>query len=232
MQHEISHANQFHSVDIVLVELFKVLVWMNPFVWFLKKQMQLNHEYLADSSVINTNSIIEYKRILINLVLDNNLGTLTSNFNFSITKQRLNMMTKQFSKKKAITNILASGFLVLFLGIVLGFSQKKDLEYKLSVDGIVENYAKNGLKHSDFAMMEITANNKIKVKEFEITLARGKRAVHYNKQIQGNQFDLNHYSEDARDGDRIVIEILELSDENIELTQFNSIITIRIDFDK
>ncbi|MCG8308893.1 MAG: hypothetical protein MI975_15975 [Cytophagales bacterium] len=233
MQHEVAHAKQLHSVDIVIVELLKVFMWVNPFVWLMKKPIQLNHEYLADSSVLTKNSISEYQNILINLVLDNNAGTLTSNFNFSLTKQRLKMMTRQFSKKQAVVNFLATGILVFFLGTMLAFNQKKDIEYTIDLDGKRGNYAKQELKHSDFAMMKITTNNKEKVVlEFDIILARGKRAIHYNRSVQGNQFDLKYFSEDTRDGDRIVIEILKISDENIELTQYNSIITIPIDFDK
>jgi bla regulator protein BlaR1 len=96
IQHEISHCRQWHSLDILFVELMKVVFWINPFIWLMKKSVQLNHEFLADDSVLSNHSITNYKNLLINLVFKHNSGILISNFNFSFTKQRLKMMTKKF----------------------------------------------------------------------------------------------------------------------------------------
>ena len=158
-------------------------------------------------------------------------------------------MTKHFSKNKAIINYMASGILVLFLGITLAFNQKS-IGFKIKVDGTMGNFAKKELKLSKFAMMEINTNYKdIEVKQFDIILARGSRAVQYDEKVRGKNFDLKNYSESAREGDRIVIQILEVSpsidesvkfsedrgleqsDRNIEMPIEKSIITIPIVID-
>lgn len=124
IQHEITHCKQLHSIDIVFMELIKIFLWINPFIWLLKKEIQLNHEFLADDSVLSNHDIISYRKMLIDLVLNKNAGILISNFNFSFTKQRLKMMTKHFSRKKAISSKIASLMVFIILGILLSCSQE------------------------------------------------------------------------------------------------------------
>lgn len=50
--HEIIHINQYHTFDILFIELITVLQWFNPFVWLYKKSLQETHEFLADYGVI------------------------------------------------------------------------------------------------------------------------------------------------------------------------------------
>jgi bla regulator protein BlaR1 len=95
--HEQAHCQQYHSIDILFIEIIKIIFWFNPIIWILKKEMQLNHEYLADTKVLQTKSLKSYQDILLNLVFRNNSTYLASNFNYSLTKKRLIMMTKNNS---------------------------------------------------------------------------------------------------------------------------------------
>lgn len=45
LAHEASHARRFHSLDIMFIELVKVLWWFNPVVYFFKNSLQQIHEY-------------------------------------------------------------------------------------------------------------------------------------------------------------------------------------------
>jgi hypothetical protein len=114
IQHEFAHCKQLHSLDIILIELVKVFVWFNPFMWLVKRQIQLNHEYLADNSVLRIYELKGYQKTLLDVVFASNKELLVSNFNYSFTKQRLKMMIKPFYSKKAMAlNIVA--FAVIFL---------------------------------------------------------------------------------------------------------------------
>jgi hypothetical protein len=124
IQHEITHCRQWHSLDILWIELIKVLFWINPFIWLMKKSVQLNHEFLADNKVLLNHDLANYKNLLVNLVIKHNSGILISNFNYSLTKQRLKMMTKKFSLSKSIFGMLTSILIVLILITTLSFSQK------------------------------------------------------------------------------------------------------------
>jgi len=122
--HEQAHCAQFHSIDILTVELIKIILWFNPFVWFFKKAIQLNHEYLADNKVLLNHDLNDYQNTLINLVFRNNSTYLASNFNYSLTKKRLIMMTKNNSTGNAIFRKIATIPLFLILAITLAFGQE------------------------------------------------------------------------------------------------------------
>src|SRR6202012_4309282 len=52
LSHEKVHAEQRHSVDILLAELGIVLQWFNPFAWFFRKALENNLEFLTDAAII------------------------------------------------------------------------------------------------------------------------------------------------------------------------------------
>src|SRR5690606_31843644 len=51
--HEKIHVAQYHSLDILLVELFRVVFWFNPVLGLYKHSLQEVHEFLADTSATN-----------------------------------------------------------------------------------------------------------------------------------------------------------------------------------
>tara|TARA_B110000967_G_scaffold117909_1_gene120602 strand:- start:5899 stop:8274 length:2376 start_codon:yes stop_codon:yes gene_type:complete len=118
--HELTHVTQKHTLDILILEFIQCLFWINPFIILLKKSVQLNHEFLADETVINEHkNIFQYQHLLLNKASWNNKYYLASNLNYSLTKKRLKMMTTQSSqtkiwiKKLAVIPLLA-GFMFLF----------------------------------------------------------------------------------------------------------------------
>jgi hypothetical protein len=118
--HELTHVNQKHTLDVLIIELLQAVFWINPLFIFLKKAVQLNHEFLADENVIHQHkNMLQYQHLLLNKAAWNNKYYLASNLNYSLTKKRLKMMTKQSSstivlfKKLAIIPVLTS-FIFLF----------------------------------------------------------------------------------------------------------------------
>jgi bla regulator protein blaR1 len=112
--HESTHVSQKHSYDILFIELIMSFLWINPFVYFYKKAIQLNHEFLADEAVIQSAfDMKSYQYLLLKKATNLQGVLLTSNFNFSTTKTRLIMMTKRtnpfilFAKKASIIPIFA-----------------------------------------------------------------------------------------------------------------------------
>lgn len=106
--HELVHVNQKHTLDILFIELLKVIFWFNPILIFYKKAIQLNHEFLADEEIVKTyNNVPFYQNLL--LQKSSNIQTiyLASNLNYLVTKKRLIMMTKSTSRKIAILKKIA-----------------------------------------------------------------------------------------------------------------------------
>jgi len=106
--HEKTHVLQRHTLDILFVEILQVIFWFNPVFILIKKSIKLNHEFLADSSVLKQRlSIQNYVDLLLNYPNGSNQAVLSSPINYSLTKKRLQMMTKEFSKKRTTFKLMA-----------------------------------------------------------------------------------------------------------------------------
>jgi beta-lactamase regulating signal transducer with metallopeptidase domain len=123
LQHELTHVNQKHSIDILMVELLMVFAWVNPLLYLYRKAILLNHEYLADEAVVKTfNDAETYQLLLFEKVSQTNNLVLSSPFNYLITKKRLIMMTRKTSHKVAILKQIALIPLIAAIGFL--FSTK------------------------------------------------------------------------------------------------------------
>lgn len=108
LKHELAHARQIHSADVIFMELMQVFCWFNPFIMLYRRGMQLNHEFLADEAVLCNNADVQaYQYLLLNSLGDTGSLTITSQFNYSLTKKRLIMMTKKTSALTAALSSLA-----------------------------------------------------------------------------------------------------------------------------
>lgn len=128
--HEQTHVKQWHSLDVILVELFQALCWFNPFIPFYRKAIKLNHEFLADEAVIESYADTPaYQYLLLAKASQARSVQLASQFNYLTTKKRLIMMTKTTSAKMAWGKKLA---LLPVLAVTLFFFSNKTLAQQKS----------------------------------------------------------------------------------------------------
>ncbi|WP_020213252.1 M56 family metallopeptidase [Flavobacterium rivuli] len=100
--HELTHVNQKHTLDILFIEALLTVFWFNPLLYFYKKAIKLNHEFLADEAVVSqTHNVINYQQLLLQKAVPATQYYLASSLNFSVTKKRFTMMTKDTPKGKA-----------------------------------------------------------------------------------------------------------------------------------
>lgn len=126
LTHEIAHIKQQHSLDIILVELFHIVFWFNPIIYFIKKAIRLNHEFLADEAVLETHEDkTKYQKILIR-VSSTSQPMLTSHLNYGLTKKRFLMMTTKTSRLRTIL-IKCSLIPIILLALFL-FSNSAQVE--------------------------------------------------------------------------------------------------------
>ena len=96
MLHETAHVRQWHSVDVLFMELLAILCWMNPFAWLMRREVRLNLEYLADERVVAAGSERKaYQYHLLGLAYGKNVATVCNNFNVLPLKLRIRMMNKK-----------------------------------------------------------------------------------------------------------------------------------------
>lgn len=120
--HEFTHVHQQHTLDLLFIELLKVVFWFNPVFIFYKKAIQLNHEFLADEAVITANSDLSaYQHLLLQTASLKTVG-LASNFNYSITKKRLQKMKKHTSKTRKM--VMGLSLIPVATALVFMFSDQ------------------------------------------------------------------------------------------------------------
>nr|WP_299074106.1 M56 family metallopeptidase [uncultured Allomuricauda sp.] len=132
LTHEETHARQYHSIDVLFIELLQVVFWFNPLIYLFKKSIKLNHEFLADRSVIDEErNTVNYQNTLLSYLSHESLkkyqSTGISNaINYSSIKKRFTIMKKRTSKKA----VFLRAFLLLPLCAILlyGFSEIKYVE--------------------------------------------------------------------------------------------------------
>ncbi len=99
MTHELAHSKQWHSVDMLFVELFVIFLWFNPAVWLLRREVRLNLEYLADENVLASGlDRKEYQYHLLGVTFGKKVATISNNFNVLPIKKRIKMMNKKETK--------------------------------------------------------------------------------------------------------------------------------------
>lgn len=139
LDHELEHAKQSHTFDIILIELVKIFYWFNPVHVLYDKAIRINHEYLADNGVISDKSDIKsYSDKLLSFITCRNNMSLTSGSNHSLTKMRLMMMMKPgsgsfiYGTRIAITLCMGT---ILFLLLSFKESDKWPSQHNLSDAG-------------------------------------------------------------------------------------------------
>jgi len=125
--HEQTHAKQKHSLDILFIEVSQIIFWFHPLVYILKKDIKLNHEFLADQAVINQGiESTNYQKILLSFSSNQQALTLEHAINYSSIKKRFTVMKTQTSKQ---TFWLRSLLLLPLLAILIfSFSTTKQVE--------------------------------------------------------------------------------------------------------
>ena len=99
LTHEQTHANQWHSIDVLVSEIVCIFCWFNPFAWLMKREIRTNLEYLADNRVLETGHDSKaYQYHLLGLSHHKAAATIYNSFNVLPLKKRIKMMNKKRTK--------------------------------------------------------------------------------------------------------------------------------------
>jgi len=119
IKHETIHIQQFHTIDILLIEFLRIIFWFNPFLILYQNSLKELHEYTADQYVKSSQKDIESYIYL----LSKSTGypvEMSNNFNKPLILKRMKMMTKKPSKWHSTLKVILA--IPLFLGLILVFS--------------------------------------------------------------------------------------------------------------
>ncbi len=129
IRHEEAHIFQWHSLDVVLLELAGIFLWCSPLVYLYKKAIKTTHEYLADAYVTEGFSKKQYGRLLLRQsqpegrLWQRQIAISNSLFSSQL-KKRIVMMTKNKSSQQASLKYLAVLPALALLFLAFSFTQK------------------------------------------------------------------------------------------------------------
>jgi hypothetical protein len=162
LAHEMTHIKQYHSIDLLFLELLTIFQWFNPFVWPYKKALKETHEYLADHAVIAQGcSRAKYQLLIFEQHVGLNMFEFTNNFSQSLIKRRITMMAKIKSNGRA--KLKALMILPVIALLVLAFAESKPVPTQ-PVDGAVISQSDT---HSQSQSQDKKAEEVAKKKELE-----------------------------------------------------------------
>jgi hypothetical protein len=121
--HEKAHKDEFHTFDILLLEAMTILQWFNPFIWLFRHALKSEHEFIADNKVMKEGfDKVKYQKLLFERSLGITSFSLTNNFNYSLLKKRLKMMTINKSSSKIKIKYLVSMPILLFAIVLMALN--------------------------------------------------------------------------------------------------------------
>lgn len=134
--HEKVHANQYHSVDILLTHLACIALWFNPFIWLYNKYLKQNLEFIADNIAQSKFNSKNYQTTLLKTSVPTHQLALSNNFYNSLIKKRIIMLNKSRSIK---INQLKYALVIPLLALFLMSFNTEDVYIDQASEKILQN---------------------------------------------------------------------------------------------
>ena len=121
--HEQIHSTQFHSIDILIYEISKVILWWNPILWMGLNSVKSNHEFIADK--LASEKADKYSSVLVAQLLGVNCSVLANNFKSKpLIKKRIMMMK---TKKSNRLSVLKYVLVIPVIGLTIMATTNKNV---------------------------------------------------------------------------------------------------------
>lgn len=130
LKHEYIHTSQRHSFDVLLSEICLIICWYNPLVYFLRKTVKQNLEFLVDAELLNSGiDRISYQHNLVGITTSRFPNQHYGNeFAFTTLKKRIKMMNTEKSSKLKLSSFLVLVPILIFTSALVVSCQKEVLQ--------------------------------------------------------------------------------------------------------
>lgn len=153
--HEQVHVRQHHSLDCLLCEVAKAVLWFNPFIWLYERELKRVHEYLADNVMLNSEQGTDYAQLFYHQVSGKVYSQLTNSFDYGIIGKRIGMMAQHRSRHGWLLPLVALPLIAVIL--LVGCTPESELRGHYEVGSIQlksDNPAEPTLLCSEFLGLE------------------------------------------------------------------------------
>ncbi|MBP7172796.1 MAG: M56 family metallopeptidase [Cloacibacterium sp.] len=179
LKHEMVHIEQKHSWDKMLLALIQSVFWFNPVFYFIKKEINLIHEYLADKKAVKQSDTRAFVQMLLASNFSGNPLPATSPFLSSNLKKRLQMLKTQNPKFSYARRILALPLLFFLAFVYLVNAKNKEIRKnnKELLTAAISTIQKDTLKSYDEKEIDVHKALKDADEKETLFIVEGKEAT-------------------------------------------------------
>jgi len=95
LDHEMVHVRQWHSLDVIAMELMVIIKWFNPLIYLFRHSLKQTHEFIADKYVSEQMmDKVSYAKILLSNKNSEPLPVATNHF-YGDIKERIKMLSSK-----------------------------------------------------------------------------------------------------------------------------------------
>jgi beta-lactamase regulating signal transducer with metallopeptidase domain len=178
LKHELTHIRQGHTYDKLFAQLALCAIWMNPFFWLIQKELNMIHEFIADSASVDDGDTESFALMLLQSYNAGGFLFPSHSFFNSSIKRRVIMLTSShktpFSYLRRMAALPLTLFLLSLCSITLSAQTDKKVEH-VEIHGETGKgdtaivYFKNGAKER--YILNNPAENKVFKQKYERFLA-------------------------------------------------------------
>ena len=167
LKHEMVHIEQKHSWDKLLMQVSKSVFWFNPVFYFINKEINLIHEYLADNKAVKKSDTRAFAQMLLESHFSGSVIPVTSPFLSSNLKKRLTMLTKNQTKYSYARKLFALPILFFMVFAYMVNAKNKEITETNKAIEIAVNELKNDtIKPKTSELDSLTTNHQTNTKVY------------------------------------------------------------------
>ncbi|HSU49706.1 MAG TPA: M56 family metallopeptidase, partial [Segetibacter sp.] len=143
LKHELAHVHEKHSAEKIFLNALLIIGWYNPFVWLVRKELNMIHEFIADQKAVNEGDVQSFALMLLHTAYPAQHSMIINSFFHSPIKRRLLMLTS--SRKTSFTYLRRIAVLPLlaFTYVLFAFTIKKGADTKSSKQALADQVGKS-----------------------------------------------------------------------------------------
>ena len=185
IDYEKVHMREWHSADVLFIELASIINWFNPVVYLYKKEIRHIHEFIADEEAASgMPSKSDYALLLFSNTLGVQPDQLSNNFfNNSLLKRRIIMLNKNKSRR---TGLWKYGFSAPLFAIMLVFSAASVATENTNLIARAEKLISPSIADKYIPAVTIPADKTIDKKS-----SPGNKVKHINSSTKSTQEDFS-----------------------------------------
>ena len=124
LQHELCHVRQYHSLDVLFMEVWKILFWFHPLVYLIHRELKIVHEYQADRAASQQGDQHSYIQLLLSQTLGQKLQLSHSFFQHRPKNRIMMILRKSNSRFSSLKYLLLIPFcLLIFLACTININK-------------------------------------------------------------------------------------------------------------